>query len=374
MFQSEKISGHQALMLVLAGAIGDIFVVITSPAVNYSGRDAWMSILLAYIIATIDGILLINLGRRFPQKTFVQYLPVVLGKFIGKLAGLYYILGFWLMAPIIMRDLIESLRPFLPFTPPIAVNILMSLLVIYVMRNGFEVYARTTELFMPIIIILIISILCLNFTNENFSNILPIFENGFMPILRSQVVLFPFAVEPVLFMALWLPCLNIIKESKKALLIGMSISGLLLMLLSIVVIGFTGIDMTMKIISPLNYISRYIDIANFLSGFDAFFIILWMLSSYIELLVFYYPEIVGLSQWLNLKDYKLLIIPMVAINASLAMIPKNIVQHINLDLLKNPFIILPLGILIPITWLIAVIRKLDESGKDNLKKNCKQIN
>ncbi|WML34570.1 endospore germination permease [Clostridium sp. OS1-26] len=374
MFQSEKISGHQALMLVLAGAIGDIFVVITSPAVKYSGRDAWMSILLAYIIAAIDGLLLINLGRRFPKKTFVQYLPVVLGKFVGKLAGLYYILGFWLMAPIIMRDLIEALRPFLPFTPPIAVNILMSLLAIYVMRNGFEVYARTTELFMPIIIILIISLLCLNFTNENFSNILPIFENGFMPILRSQVVLFPFAVEPVLFMALWLPCLNIIKESKKVLLIGMSISGILLMLLSIVVIGFTGTDMTTKIISPLNYISHYIDITNFLSGFDAFFIILWMLSSYIELLVFYYPEIVGLAQWFNLKDYKPLIIPMVAINAGLAMIPSNIVEHMNLDLLKNPFIILPLGILIPITWLIAVVRKLDESGKDNLKKNCKHIN
>lgn len=361
-------------MLVLAGAIGDIFVVITAPAVEYSGRDAWLSVLLAYIIAALDGLILISLGRRFPQKTFIQYLPVVLGKFIGKLAGLYYILGFWLMAPIIMRDLLEALRPFFPFTPLSILNILMSILTIYVMRNGFEVFARTTELFMPIIIILIISSLCLNLPNENFSNILPFLENGFMPILKSQVFLFPFAVETVLFMALWLPCLNVIKESKKALLIGMSISAILLMLLTIVIIGFTGINMTTKLINPLHYLSRYISVTNFISGFDAGFIALWMLSSYIELLVFYYPEIVGLAQWLNLKDYKSLIIPMVAINAALAMIPRNIVQHINLDLLKNPFIILPLGILIPITWFIAVIRKLDESGKENLKKNCKQIN
>lgn len=374
MFQSEKISGHQALMLVLAGAIGDIFVVITAPAVKYSGRDAWLSVLLAYIIAALDGLILISLGRRFPQKTFIQCLPVVLGKFIGKLAGLYYILGFWLMAPIIMRDLLETLRPFFPFTPLSILNILMSILTIYVMRNGFEVFARTTELFMPIIIILIISSLCLNLPNENFSNILPFLENGFMPILKSQVFLFPFAVETVLFMALWLPCLNVIKESKKALLIGMSISAILLMLLTIVIIGFTGTNMTTKLINPLHYLSRYISVTNFISGFDAGFIALWMLSSYTELLVFYYPEIVGLAQWLNLKDYKSLIMPMVAINAALAMIPRNIVQHINLDLLKNPFIILPLGILIPITWLIAVVRKLDESGKEDLKKNCKQIN
>ena len=350
-------------MLILAGAIGDIFVVISIPAIKYSGRDAWLSILLAYLIATIDGLLLISLGRRFPKKTFIQYLPIVLGKFTGKLAGLYYILGFWLMAPIIMRDLLESLHPFFPFTPAIVVNILMSLLIIYVMRSGFEVFARTTELFMPIIITLIILILAFNVKNEDFSNILPILENGFMPILSSQVVLFPFAVETILFMALWLPCLNIIKESKKAVIIGMTTTGILLMLLTISIIGFTGINMTTELVNPFHYMTRYISIPSFLGAFDAFFIALWMLASYIELSVFYYPEIVGMAQWLNLKDYKPLIIPMVAVNAVLAMVPPNIIQHLNLDLLKNPIILLPLGILIPIIWFIAVVRKLDESKK-----------
>lgn len=372
MFQSEeRISGYQALILVLAGALGDIFVVITAPAIQYSGRDGWLSILLAHIIATIDGMLLIDLGHRFPQKTFIEYLPVVLGKFIGKLVGLYYVLGFWLMAPIIMRGFLEAIHPFLPFTPSSVIIILMSVLVIYVLGNGFEVYARTTEFFIPIIIIIIILCLSLNFPNEDFSNILPILENGFMPVLKSQVVMFPFAVETVLFMALWLPCLNSINESKKALIIGMTMAGTLLTLLSIVVISFSGIYITPNLTSPLLYFSRYIYIANFLSGFDAFFIILWMLSSYIELLVFYYPEIVGLAQWLNLKDYKPLVIPIVAVNGVLAMLPSNIVQHIDLDILKNPFILLPLGILIPITWFTAVVRKLDESGKEDLKKNCK---
>jgi len=66
--------------------------------------------------------------------------------------------------------------------------------------------------------------------------------------------------------------------------------------------------------------------------------------------------VVGLAQWLNLKDYKPLIIPMTVITVILAMIPSNMIEVSKLDGLKNPTIIIPLTLLIPITWLVAVIR------------------
>ncbi|WP_055665969.1 GerAB/ArcD/ProY family transporter [Desnuesiella massiliensis] len=359
MFQNEeRISGHQALMLIIAAGLGNIFVVIQGPAVQYSGRDGWISVLLAYILAIIDGLFLINLNLRFPEKTFVQYLPIVLGKFLGKVASLYYILGFWIMAPLIMREIIELMRFFLPYTPAMAVNILMSILIIYVMRSGFEVYARTAELFSLLIIIFIVLLMLMISPNVDFSNILPLLENGPMPILKSQLILFPYAVETVLFMALWFPCLRDKKEGKKALIIGSSISGVLLSLLVIIGLGFAGMDIIVKLVFPVFYMSRYILIANFLSGLEAVFMLLWMLSSYLELLVFYYPPVIGLAQWLNLKNYKTLILPVVIINIILATLPDNIVQIIKLDIMKNPIIILPLAILIPITWLVASIRKL----------------
>ena len=156
MFQDkEKISGHQALMLVLAGGIGNIFVVLAVPAIKDAGRDGWLLVIISYGIATVVGLALLDLGRRFPDKTFVQYLPIVLGKVPGKLAGLAYILGLWVITPLIIREILELMRFFLPFTPPLAIVILMAMPAVYAMYKGFEVFARTAELFVLLMIFLL---------------------------------------------------------------------------------------------------------------------------------------------------------------------------------------------------------------------------
>jgi hypothetical protein len=49
--------------------------------------NAWLSVLIGYGLAAVLGLILLSLGRRFPNKTFVQYLPAVLGKIPGKIAG-----------------------------------------------------------------------------------------------------------------------------------------------------------------------------------------------------------------------------------------------------------------------------------------------
>jgi spore germination protein KB len=358
---NEKISGNQALMLILAGGIGNIFVVLTVPAIQDAGRDGWLSVFIAYGLAIGIGFALVDLGRRFPAKTFVQYLPIVLGKIPGKLAGLIYLLGWWLITPLIIREIVEMIRLFLPFTPPLVITIFMALLVLYAMRKGFEAYARTAELFVTLMILLIVLILGLNFSNFNWKNVTPVLANGWGPVLKGLWTQLPYALETILFMALWLPCLNKRREGLRAILIGMPLAGILLTILVAANIAFTGIALTSRLIFPVFYMSRYIFIGNFLTGMEAVFMLLWMISSYLEIPVFYYPSVVGLAQWLNLKDYQPLIVPMMVVTVALTTVPSNVIEVIKLDILKNPVIILPLGLLIPFTWFIALIRKLDKS-------------
>ncbi|HEX7714006.1 MAG TPA: endospore germination permease [Bacillota bacterium] len=362
MFQDkEKISGNQALMLTLAGGIGNIFVVLAVPAIQEAGRDGWLSVFIAYGMAIVIGLVLLDLGRRFPNQTIVQVLPMIFGNILGKLAGLAYILGWWLMAPLIIREIAELLRFFLPFTPTLIIIIFMALLVVYAMRKGFEVYARTAELFVVLMILLIVLILGLNLGNFTWKNLTPVLANGFRPVLKGLWVQFPYALETILFMALWLPCLNKRQDGLRAVLLGIPLAGLLLTVFVAANIAFTGITLTARFIFPVFYMSRYIFIGNFLSGMEAVFMVLWLISSYLEILVFYYPPVVGLAQWLNLKEYRPLILPMMLVTVILTLLPSNVIEVIKLDTLKNPFIILPLGLLIPLAWLVAVIRKLDHS-------------
>lgn len=364
MFQDkEKISEGQALMLILAAGLGGVVTGYIIPAAKDAGRDGWLSVLIACIMATLLGLILVSLGFRFPNKTFIQYLPVVLGRFLGKAIGLFYILSWMIINPLVIRNFMDFMRSFLPTTPQFLIGCLMLLLVIYTAYKGFEVYARVAGFFIVISIILILFLIIGSLPYTDYGYLKPFLENGFSPVAKSLLVQFPLASEPILFMALWYPCMNNMKKAKKCVLIGVPLVGFILIVLFITTIGFTGPVMVVELASPVFYVSRYLRISSFISGFEALLMLLWMSSIYLELLVSFYQPVIGLAQWLNLKDYKPLIIPAAIIILVLALLPNNTIQVKNFAILENKYIILPMAALIPVVWLIAVIRKLDESKK-----------
>lgn len=361
MFQdTEKISSHQAFTLALTSGLGDIFVVITVPAVTDAGRDGWIPVMLAYTISIFIALALVNLGHRFPNKTIVQYLPIVLGKPIGKILGLSYIFVMWAMASVVFREAEELVSFFFTNTPLVATGTLFAVLIIYTMKKGIEVFARVTEILIVVVIFFIVFSLSILLLDCNFKNILPVMENGVMPIINALPTHLSYGMETILFAALWLPCLNNNKP-KKALVTGLSISGILLTLLVIICIAFTGTELTKELSYPLFYMFSYIQIGHFITGFAAIFMLIWVSSSYLELLVFFYPPVVGLAQWLNLKTYKPLIIPMFLITWWMSFIPSNLYENLNYDKIIGNYIKLPIGLSILLIWLIAVIRGLDES-------------
>ena len=364
MFQDkEKISAGQALTLIVAAGIGNIILVYIYPAAKDAGRDGWLSVLIAYIMATLLGLILVNLGLRFPDKTFIQYLPVVLGKFLGKAIGLAYILSWLIINPVVIRDIMDLMRFFLPTTPQLLIGCLMFLIVIYTGYKGFEVYARIAGLFILFLIITVIFMIIIGFPFIDYGNLKPFLENGFSPVAKSLLVQFPFAAETILFMALWYPCMSNMKEGKKCVLIGVPLAGLVMTISFMTAVGFAEPAMLVEMSSIVFYAARYLRISDFILGIETFFMLLWVSSSYLELLVFFYQPVIGLAQWLNLKDYKPLLIPAAIIILVLSLMPSNAIQSKHFDILKNPYIILPMTALIPLVWIVAVIRKLDESKK-----------
>lgn len=369
MFQdSEKISSYQAMMLVIGSQMGALFMFIARPCVESAGRDGWLALLIAYAIATLFGLLLIDLGRRFPDKTFIQYLPLVLGGIPGKLAALIYILIFWYTTPLVFRVHMELIRFFLPKTPPITIIISFALIVIYCMKKGFETFARSVELFTLTTIVSLLILIVMIFPSCDFKNLQPFLENGFSPIINSVPSLFPFASEGILFMALWLPCLNTFKKVKKSFLLGTTISTLILTTLVILSIGFSGDKFVSKQIFPTFYLAQNVVFGDIIYGIEGFLLLAWVIACTVTNIFFSYSSIVGLAQLLNLREYKHLIFPMTFINVVLAMIPSSITEVMNWSSIKNPFLFLPLSLLIPFTWLIALIRKKDESNSKGKKR------
>lgn len=358
---NEKISPHQALMMIIAGGIGTIYNVIATSGTIVAKRDAWLTIPLAYSISTIIGIFTVKLGGLFPDKTIIQYLPIIFGKFLGKLIGLIYISILFFTTGVVIRVNLETFYLVMPLTPKIAISIFLAILIVYVSICGFEVFARVLEFFMPIVIFMIVTIILLNIPNDNLGNLKPVLEEGIFPLVKSIPTQAAFGFETSFFMAVWFPCLNNKNEGIKILCLGMCICTIVLTLLTVSIISFFGSDLA--IIYNFNFfeMSRYIIVGKFLTGFDALCIILWLVTAFIQVEVFFYPTVIGTAQLINLKNHKVLIFPVIIITMVLAYMPQNVIEVHNYDFYKNVYGLFPLGLTIPIIYFIAVLRSFHQS-------------
>lgn len=366
--ENEKLSEHQGLILVFTSSIGNTFLVVSHPAIEGAGRDGWISVLIAYLLSTAIGLMFINLASRFPNKTVVQYMPIVLGKSVGKLMGFIYIVTTLVMPACGLREGVELMKYFLPYTPPVVTSVAIFILIAYVLKKGFEVYARLAELFFIFVIIFIILLLVLTLPRTDWGNLMPMLDNNFMSVIKGLPIHLSYSLETILFMALWFPCLNSKAKTKanKMVLIAMPLSGLLMTAVVIVNIAFTGIALGKELVFPLYYMSEYIAIGDFITGVEGIFLFLWMIATFLVLPVLFLPSVVSLAQWFNLKDYRPLIVPMSLIVITLSFIPSNILETFAVDGFISTYFKLTIALFITlIVCPIAAVRGLEESNFEN---------
>ncbi|MGF7186264.1 spore germination protein KB [Desulfitispora alkaliphila] len=358
MFNQEQLSGGQATIFITAAAIGTIFLGVPSIVVESAGRDGWLSIPIGYTIGILIGLCLVRLGQRFPNKTLVQYLPDILGTVLGKTIGLIYIVSFFLLSSSLIREYNEVMLLLMPETPPIAFNILLIFLVAYVVKAGLEVFARVCQFFVPYVVFGILFVL---FSSQSFfdaNNLKPFLENGITPVLKTVPMQIAFAGEAVLFMALWLPCLIEIQKGNRATIIGISIAGVLLTLVVIVTVGVLGPERVLDSTFALFSLSRLILVGDFLRGFEGILTIIWIPAAFMKVTIFFYPGVVGLAQWFNLKEYKPLVLPLAVIAVGMSMVPENLEQLKQFTFINELYFISSLTLMIPLLWIIAILRRL----------------
>lgn len=361
MFNQERISGSQAVFFTVAAAIGTIFLPIPGWVVEQAGRDGWMAVPIGYAIGILLALSLVKLGRRFPDKTFVQYLPLVLGAIPGKLVGLLYIGSFTFFAALLIRQFAELMILLMPDTPPLMFVLMITVPVVYAIKAGLEVFARTCQLLITWVVLgLMIGIFASmgDFEPRHFQ---PFLENGFIPVLKAVPVQIAFAGEAALFMALWLPCLRGLDKAYRASIIGISVAAVVLTLVVVVTVGIFGPDLVLTQTFSVFSLARLIKLADFIRGFEGLLLAVWVPASFLKITIFLYPGPVGLAQWLNLKEYKPLVIPLAVILVGTAMLPENLEELNVLLTFNDTYLILPLVLSIPLILLIAIVRRLDES-------------
>jgi spore germination protein KB len=217
--------------------------------VRIIGADTWTSMLIGFIIGILVVTVMAFLGSRFPEKTMIQYSEDLLGKWIGKgiglLLALFFIVAFALSADVMVIHLSEY---FLLDTPLLIICLLYVLLCMFGAWLGFEVVARISLIGFLMLIILNITMFLGVIKDFQFINLQPLFQNGLLANVSNSVYIFGDLAMAVFAVGILFPTINVKKKAVSISFWAMVVSTVLIVAWPFLETGVMGPDIMKKYI------------------------------------------------------------------------------------------------------------------------------
>jgi len=358
--EKAKISAVQLFVLMVLFELSSALLV---PLAIEARQDAWLAILLGMTGGCFLFLIYYGIYRYYPNALPTTYVQNIVGKVFGRVLAFLYIIYFAYLAARVLRDFGEMLLIFAyEETPLLIVNALLIILIIYTVRKGIEVLARTGEiLFLFIYMLAVIGFVLVVVSGSiDISNLKPILEKGIFPVIRvtlTQTIYFPFG-EAIVFMMI-LPYLNHPKRAKITGLCALGLSGINLAIVMIVNISVGGVELVSRSQFPLLSTIQTIQVAEFLERLDVFFMIALVIGGFFKISLFVYAVVTGTADLLNIKEPSRLAYPTGTVILFLSItIARSFSEHVQEGLTMVPLLLhVPFQVVFPLLIFIVAFFK-----------------
>lgn len=359
MIEKGKISAAQLSFLSYANIVVTSILIVPGITYKYAKQDLWLSPIWGALLGLMLVPLFIQLHRRYPSFTFVEYLEAILGRVLGRLVGLCYVLFFLLSSGLTLRQYGDFLvGAVFRETPLLVIMALLSLATTMVVHAGLEALARMADIFVPLLVLLWLLVIVLLLPDYELKQVLPIMENGSAPSLRGAVA--PFTWNALFFyLSLLLPFVNE-RERKDSLkwcyitVIAVMITLVTTNLSALLLFG----TITGQFVYPFMNAARYISYADFFENMEALVMAIWVGGMFIKHGFYQYVLVLSTAQWLHLSDYKSIAYPIGVIITILGLwISPSVADMAHFIDVTLPFMSLCFFILIPVMLLLIAVLK-----------------
>lgn len=358
-----KISNHQLMAIVAAFVCGSSTLAVSAGVVGTAGQDAWLTV----IFATLTGLPVIwmhlTLGARYPDKTFLELFPLLLGKWAGGLVSILYIFVALVSAVQVVWYVGDFFATqYMSGTPFMAINLMFILVVVIAMLYGLESIARASEIFFYVIFGVFFLSAFMTFPKAHPENLFPVLEKGAVPVLKAALPLLSYTVFPMVLLNMVYPVNLNLSEPKKTnqafyrgYFLGMSIV-LVAIGMCVMVLGNT---ITANSRFPVFLLTKEIDVGVFVSRMEALIVIVWLITIFNRTLFYFYMGTIGLAKLLKLDDYRRIVLPLGLLMTIYSdFIYKNVSYEIRWDSQVWVPHILVFGLILPVMlFIVALFRK-----------------
>jgi spore germination protein len=263
------------------------------------------------------------LAKSHPNQTLFQFNQKLMGKWIGGLIGIAFVIYFFTTAAYQVRVLSEVTEFFLlEGTPSWVIIMIFMWVCLYLMTSGINPIARLFEIILPITIVIYVLVMLMSLRIFDLDNLRPVLGQGFMPVLRgvqSTSLCFT-GIEIILVITAFMDNPS---KSVKAVVYGTAIPLFIYLLTVIIVIGGLSIHGVITRAWPTLDLVRSFELSGLIfERFESFFLVVWIMQIYSTFVISYYAAALGLSQLFNVKMMKCLyaLLPIVFL---ISMLPKN---------------------------------------------------
>ncbi|GEC91516.1 GerAB/ArcD/ProY family transporter [Brevibacillus brevis] len=352
-----KITSKQLMLLIVSSRVAVMTIFLPAIGTHSNAKDAWMSAILSGLIGLLLTWMVVSLARFHPNRTLVQLCISLLGKWLGSLLVVIFLWFFLHVTIITVRQFAEILNTALmPETPVSFFIVFVIVAVIFSVYRGLEAITRSNTITLPISLASILLILILVRKDIHTEAILPMLEDGWMPVIMGSVVPLAWHGEIILILMLY-PYVSDKEHVLKSSLFAVLINTIVLLLISIAVIGVFGSDEALHLTLPFFSLVRMISVANFFERIEAMMVAVWISLLLTKMCIYLYAGVIGMGQWLHLRSYKFLIIPMSVLSLILSYVSFDSISDIKHFLSPTYWGVYALTIstILPMLLLIATI-------------------
>jgi spore germination protein KB len=306
----ERLTQWQFVIIISASVLGtEVFNIPVFPA-QFAKHDAWLSILIAPITSVWCILVATALANRYPNMTIIEYSKRILGIWLSKLVGVYYLIVLFVYTCVISKVIIDFIAAIShPLTPRVVMLIMLLSVCGIAAWCGIAVIGRCGEVFFPLMIVIAVSIFLLSARDWNPLYLRPVAENGLLPILRGAAVPSGWYGE-VILIAFLLPLLNQPGQARKASIYS-TIIVTLLMLKTVLLCTLIEGPLVSKLPFPYAAVIRYISLGDVLERIDPVFLPIWVTVGFLKLATFLFVTCLCLSRVCGVKNQRTLALPVI---------------------------------------------------------------
>ncbi|MCZ8512176.1 endospore germination permease [Paenibacillus filicis] len=359
-----KLSGSQIFWIITTMEFGMTALLTISPTIVEAKQDAWIAMAVAAVIGIIITFVATKLSLLYPGQTLIEYSQTILGKWLGKLVMIPYLLMWYSLIAVVLRQFTDFMvMNLLSRTPLLAVIIPMGLVVTIAASGGPQCLGRLSELVGPISYAMAFSMTFLLFRDLDRTAIFPIFvDTGLAAILKGALPGADFLGESIIIMML-VSFMSKPEQAPSRAIWGVAAASLLLIYWIMITLMIFGTALASNMWFPIYDAVRMISAMEFMQNLETLGIILWFFSVFIKMSLYLFVAGYGTAQWLGIKKWRYVLWSITCIVIIGAMIPSNI-DRTSIDFPKRIGIpiLLPINMIaIPLLlWIVGLVRRKAE--------------